>query len=657
MKTLTLTVSYLMIGLSTYAQFPSLQWARNIGGSRGDKVVVDAAGNVYTAGYFSGVADFDPGPATFYMTADGGGADDAYVSKLDANGDFVWALRIGGSSINYSRSVAVDATGNVYVAGYFSGTVDFDPGPATSFEITTNGQYDIFILKVDPNGNFLWAKTIGGSFSDLAYAMTLDLAGNICMTGVFIGDVDFDPGPSAYTLNGGGNNDCFIVRLDANGNFLQAMHVSGNYSEGDDISVDVAGNMYVCGNYNATADLDPGAGSAPVTASSGADAFVIKLNAAGNFVWGKSFGGFGTDNCVSVKADANGNVYLAGDFGFTADFDPGASTFNLTAGGSLDGYILKLDVAGNFVWAETIGGASADAANAVVIDPSGNNVYITGLFQAEVDFDPGAGVYNLTAFSNDVFICKLNAAGNFVWAIKFSGSTLDEGLSLFCNASGNIYATGYFRDVTDFDPGPGTTFLDYSTGQTYIVNLTAGTTLPLTLLGFSGEYSPTGNFLQWTTTREINTSHFDIEWSDDGLKFTKVATQQANGYSTSTSEYNYLHNNQSGNNNFYRLKMVDNDGRYTYSAIIKLSTQLSNRGITIFPNPVINSAQLNIQSSKNELVVFHLYSAAGKWLITKTFKVLKGNNSFVWDMSAIPAGIYFISSSNKDYTAMKILKR
>jgi hypothetical protein len=654
MKALLLSACCFVVCLSTHAQLPALQWAKNIGGSEGEKVVVDAAGNVYTTGHWGGTADFDPGPGTDYRTTNG--AANTYVSKLNANGDFVWAIGIGGNVTNFGRSVAVDATGNVYVAGYFGGEVDFDPGPAI-VNITGNGQYDIFILKLDAGGNFVWAKNIGGASSDLAYAMTLDLAGNICMTGVFIGTVDFDPGPGVYTLNGGGNNDCFIVRLDADGNFIQAMHVSGNYSEGDDISVDVAGNIYVCGNYNATADLDPGAGTSTVTASSGADAFVIKLNAAGSFAWGKSFGGFGTDNCVSVNADANGNVYLVGDFGFTADFDPGASTFNMTAGGSLDGYILKLDVGGNFVWAETIGGAAADAANAVVIDPLGNNVYITGLFQADVDFDPGAGVYTLTAFSNDIFICKLSSEGDFVWALSYEGSTLDEGLSLFCNAAGNVYATGYFKDLIDFDPGPGETLLDYNTGQTFIVNLTAGTTLPLTLLGFSGSISATGNVLQWTTAQEINTSYFDIEWSSDGLHFKKVATQQASGFSTSAVDYNYLHNSAVNNNNYYRLKMVDNDGRYTYSAIIKLSTQLSNAGITVFPNPVTNRLQLNIQASKKEQVVFNLYSAAGKWITSKTCKVLAGNNSVAWDLTTLAAGVYFISSNNKDYQAVKILKR
>ena len=212
MKTLQCITALLLFSASAMSQLPSLNWAKNIGGSRGNHITVDAAGNVYTTGYFSGVADFDPGPGTFYLTADGG---DAYVSKLDADGNFVWALQFGGDQTNYGQAVNVDVSGNVYIAGYFGGTVDFDPGPAV-FNITSNGQDDIFITKLDSNGNLLWAKNIGGTNSDLAYAAVLDVSGNICMTGVFIGDVDFDPGAGMFNMNGGGNNDCFVLKLDAN---------------------------------------------------------------------------------------------------------------------------------------------------------------------------------------------------------------------------------------------------------------------------------------------------------------------------------------------------------------------------------------------------------------------------------------------------------
>lgn len=639
-------------GMYTDAQ-PSLVWAKNIGGSRGLSVKTDAAGNVYTTGYFGGVGDFDPGPGTFFLTADGG---DAYVSKLDANGNFVWALLVGGNSgTNQGVSVLPDASGNIYIAGHFNGTVDFDPGPAT-FNITSNGQSDISVLKLDANGNFIWAKNIGGTSGDLAYAATLDPAGNICVTGVFNGLVDFDPGPGVFNLNGGGNNDCFILKLDANGNFLQALQIANSYSEGDAITIDAAGNLYFCGNYSLTVDLNPGVGVFNVTATSGADAFVVKLDNTGAFVWGKSFGGFGTDNCRSVKVDATGNVYLAGDFPFTVDFDPGPGVFNITVAGSLDGYILKLDAGGNFVWAKNIGGINADAARDIVLDAAAN-VYITGLFQATVDFDPGPGVFNLTAFSNDIFIAKLTTAGDFGWALRYGGATLDEGISLFNSATGNLYGTGYFNDVVDFDPGPGTTSLNSANGATYIVNLGPGGTVPLSLLNFSGNPNPAGNLLQWTTASETNTKHFEVEWSSSEQQYNSVGTVTAAGNSSQTLQYNYLHSQPVSGNNYYRLKMVDIDGRFTYSPVIVISSNASVSSVKVFPNPVTDVLQLYIQSEKRETIIYNLYSADGKIIASKSFELVKGSNLLSWNVQQLASGNYFLSAAGNRGEAIKIIKK
>ncbi len=656
MKTLHCILVFLFFNADAIAQLPSLNWAKNIGGAKGNNITVDAAGNVYTTGEFGGIKDFDPGPGTFYLTADGGGV---YVSKLDANGNFVWALQLSGNQTNYGQAVAVDVSGNVYIAGYFNGTVDFDPGPAT-FNITSNGQNDIFITKVDANGNFLWAKNVGGASSDLAYAAVLDLSGNICITGVFIGAVDFDPGAGSFMMNGGGNNDCFILKLDANGNFLQALQTAGNYSEGDDITVDDAGNLYVCGNYNSTADLDPGAGVFNVTATSGADAFVIKLTSAGNFVWGKSFGGFGTDNCKSVKADASGNVYLAGDFPFTVDFDPGPGTYNITTAGSIDAFVLKLNASGDFAWAKVFAGTNADAAKDIALDASGN-VYTTGIFQGTADFDPGPGVFNLTVVggvNNDIFISKLNTSGDLVWALNYGGFVSDEGLSVFCSAAGNVYATGDFDGgAADFDPGPGITTLFSSTGFTFIVNLNGNVVLPLTLLSFSGETTVRGNALKWATAQETNTKHFDVEWGTDGARFQKISTQNAAGNSSSIREYSYLHTYPTDGNNYYRLKMVDADGRFTYSPVIQLSNMLTSRAVIVFPNPVADMLQLNISALKNETVSFYLYSVQGELMDTRNFNLVKGSNLFTWNLQALAPGRYFISSGNNQFKSVNIIKQ
>ncbi len=646
----------LSVGFSA-AQNPGLQWAKNIGGSRGDDIIVDAAGNVYTTGYFAGVADFDPGPGTFYMTADGAGADDAYVSKLDINGNFLWAIRLGGSSVNHGRALGVDAAGNVYSTGEFSGTVDLDPGPAV-FNLTSNGQYDIYISKVDAAGNFVWAKNIGGATSDIPFSLVMDAAGNIVITGVFIGIVDFDPGPAVFNLNGGGNNDCFIVKIDAGGNFVWAKQVAGNYSQGDAISTDAAGNLYICGNYNFTADLDPGAGVYNVTATSGVDVFIIKLDAAGNFVWGRSVGGLGTDVAESVKADAAGNVYVTGNFPFTVDFDPGPATFNVTVAGVTDVYLLKLDVNGNFAWVKTFAGLDAEAGHDVVIDATGN-IFVTGLFIGTVDFDPGLAVYDLTSFgpSTDIFIVKLDAAGNFVYAVRFGGTTLDGGLALDVDQADVLHATGYFQEVCDFDPGPGTVTLNSADGATFIIKLGAPSVVPITLLNFSGTALPGGILLQWKTAQEINTSSFNIEWSADGSVFQKIGEQPAAGNSSGTIAYSFLHGTPARGDNFYLLKMVDVDGRFTYSPVVKVNMPINRFSINVSPNPVTDILTLQIIAVKDEEIELILHSSEGRKIASKRITVTKGSNRISWDLQTIPLGTYFISNTNGLFKTIRINKQ
>jgi hypothetical protein len=649
-----IAILFFVSGIYANAQ-PALQWAKNIGGGRGDEIKTDAAGNVYTTGYFSSVADFDPGPSTFYLTAASGGASEAYVSKLDANGNFVWAIRLGGGNGNLNFSIEVDAAGNVYTVGYFAGTSDFDPGPAV-FNLTSNGQYDVGISKLDANGNFVWAKNVGGTSSDLVYSVIVNQNGSICVTGNFIGLVDFDPGLSVFNLDGNGVfAECFILCLSAAGDFIWVKEIDGNYSVGSNVTKDAVGNLYVCGVYDLTADLDPGIGVFSVTTSNGTDAFVIKLDAGGNFIWGRSFGGPGSQTCESVKTDAAGNVFLTGYFPLTADFNPGVGVFAMTALGTSDAFVLKLDASGNFVWAKAFSGSGADNANDIAVDAAGNS-YITGLFQNTTDFDPGPGVFNLTAFSNDIYIAKLDAAGNFGWATRFGGATLDAGLSVFAGEMGNIYATGFFAGAVDFDPGAGITTLFSSTGQTFIVNL-GGAVLPLTLLEFSGKETIAGNLLNWKTAQEINTKDFEIEWSEDGLHFTKIGVLNSAGNSTQELGYNYLHKTAADGANYYRLKMQDIDGRLSYSSVIKIHYNTTTFSVTNFPNPVVDYLQINIGSTKNETTVLRLLSTDGKIVATKQFSIIKGSNQFIWQMQSIPAGHYLIASQNKLFETIHFIKQ
>lgn len=172
-----------------------------------------------------------------------------------------------------------------------------------------------------------------------------------------------------------------------------------------------------------------------------------------DLAWVKQVGGAGEELSHSITVDASGNIYTCGLFSGTGDFDPGPLVFNLTSNGEYDIFITKFDPAGNFIWAKSMGGANSDQVQPIAVDATGN-VYTTGFFFVTVDFDPGAGVYNLTSFGQrDIFISKLDPAGNFIWAKQMGGTDYDHSWSLALDAAGNVYTTGEFvSTIADFDP-------------------------------------------------------------------------------------------------------------------------------------------------------------------------------------------------------------
>jgi len=187
-------------------------------------IAVDGSGNVYTTGYFQGTADFDPSAGIFNMTSAGG--TDIVVSKLDLLGNFVWAKQMGGALNDRGYSIAVDGSGNVYTTGYFQDTVDFDPGPGT-FNMTSAGLEDIFVSKLDLLGDFVWTKQMGGTSDDNSNSIAVDGSGNVYTTGRFFGTADFNPGAGIFMLTSAGNWDIFISKLDLLGNFVWAKQMGG----------------------------------------------------------------------------------------------------------------------------------------------------------------------------------------------------------------------------------------------------------------------------------------------------------------------------------------------------------------------------------------------------------------------------------------------
>jgi len=418
-----------------------------------------------------------------------------FLNAQDA--DFVWAKQMGGTDGNQAQSITFDASGNIYTTGAFVGISDFDPS-VEIYNLTSFGSSDIFVSKLDASGNFVWAKQLGGTYENASWDIAVDGSGNVYTIGYFLGTCDFDPGSGTYNLTSYGSSEIFVSKLDASGDFVWAKQMRGSGEDrGISIALDSSGNVYTTGYFRGTCDFDPNSGIFNLISSGGSDIFVSKLDALGDFVWAKKMGGTIDNDGWSIAVDASGNVYTTGFFLGTCDFDPSSGTYNLTSFGDRDIFISKLDALGDFVWAKQMGGTSEDFVWSIAVNGNGN-VYTTGRFSGTCDFDPNSELYNLTSSGvSDIFVSKLDASGDFVWAKQMGGANSvgsDDGLSIAVDSNGDVYTTGLFKGISDFDPSSGT------------YNLTSFGFIDI----FVSKLNSSGNFV-WA--KQMGGTMEDVGWS------------------------------------------------------------------------------------------------------------------------------------------------
>ncbi|MDH4474514.1 MAG: T9SS type A sorting domain-containing protein [Fluviicola sp.] len=439
----------------------SFLWAKGIGTTgvdQGTKVKVDAAGNVYTTGFYIGTADFNPGAGVFNMTSNTTTWYDVFITKFDASGNFIWAKSIGGSLNDVPLSLELDNSNNLLISGYFYGTVDFDPNAGVT-NLVSAGNEEPFVLKLTDQGNFVWARRLGGAQNERANGVAIDANDNVYVTGVFSVAGDFDPGAATVTLTPVGGQDCFIVKLDAAGVFVWAKQLGGTGNEiGASIDIDAANNVITTGYFTLTADFDPGAGVANSTSLGLNDMFINKLDQNGAFIFNKTIEGASEGYFNTVKTDANNNIVAVGYFTGAIDSDPGAGVATMTSLGGNDGFLIQLNSAGNFVWAYQLASASGENYNDLAFD-SNNNIYAVGTFSGTIDFDPGAGVFNVGSNGfEDGFIQKLNSSGGFISAWKIGGPLNYDriyGVDVSLDGLAEIHTTGYYNATVDMDPSAG----------------------------------------------------------------------------------------------------------------------------------------------------------------------------------------------------------
>lgn len=315
----------------------------------------------------------------------------------------------------------------------------------------------VFIANVATGQEFDWVKGAHGEmFSDLGFALATDAEGNVYTTGSFDGLVDFDPGVGVFNLDAGVNWNTFILKHNANGDFLWAKQLFGGQNEGTGIAIDEEGDLYICGDFNETVDFDPSIANYNLTSNGGNDMYILKLNSDGEFIWAKHAGGDEYDWGTYVDVDNLGNVVVTGRFRLTVDFNPDeADEFFISSNGDLDIFILKLNSEGDFIWVKNIGAEERDLSGSVLVTED-RSIISTGQFSGTVDFDPNAGVFNLTSTGTyNCFVSKLDENGDFVWAKVIEATGHSTGVEIQNDPAGNLYLTGTYQGIADFDPGVG----------------------------------------------------------------------------------------------------------------------------------------------------------------------------------------------------------
>lgn len=377
--------------------------------SIGLSIIVDDLGNVYSTGQFEGTVDFDPGPSIFNMTAT---SSDIYVSKLDASGNFIWAKKMVGDSYGQSSSIDMDDMGNIYVSGTFEGTIDFDPGVsvtslsaqgsdificklnesgslhwakkiggngydyglamavnAPTGDVYTTGSFwstadfdpgpllfeqvaadsnDAFFCKINTNGDFEWANSLGGIGNDEGTCITVTNEGKVYASGTFENVATTFMIVNLYSAGG---KDIFVFAMDSAGYYSSTMRIgnsTNDYAKG--ISLDGQNHLYLTGLFSGTLDFDETSSMGEITAEGPQDIFIHKMDLSvpyliDSYLWSGRIGSTGSGEIAQcIATDTSGNVYVSGDFVNITDFDPGSELLTLNSYGGLDGFVAKLSL-------------------------------------------------------------------------------------------------------------------------------------------------------------------------------------------------------------------------------------------------------------------------------------------------------------------------
>jgi hypothetical protein len=681
-----------LVTATTNAQ--GYQWAKRAGGANDDKAnctTTDPSGNVIVVGSF--VSPTITFGASNTLTNAGGGYSDVFITKYDSAGNVLWARSAGGTSIDYANSVTTDAAGNIYVTGAFgSSSITF--GTHTLPSLSSN--YDIFLVKYDPNGNALWAQGASAPFTsydnNYGESVVVDAAGNAYMSGYFT-----SPSLTFGTtrLINSGSSDIFFVKFDTNGNLKWAKKAGGSKDDfPTSLTIDPLANVYLVGTFESptiTFGTTPALTNA--TSLGYATVFVVKFDSSGTPKWADQAGGLDYyDTPYSVTMDVSGNVIVAGGFESShIVFGVTTLTNQSTTTGADDLFVVKYSNTGSVIWAKSAGGTFIDIASSVASDKSGN-IFLAGYYGSPTLTLGTTVLHNNGGVYNDVFITKYNSAGTVIWANTAGGTSADVAASIAADASDNIIVAGSFMSSSIIFGG--STLNNASTG-TYDMFVTKLCNLALPVITTAGSTA----ICQGDSVKLTSSTAYSYSWST-GATTQSIFVNAAGNYSvtitnsggcqessappvavtmlqsppvpTITPVSNTLFSSAAYHNQWYlngtimsgdtstgitvtlgglyTVVVTDPDGcKSTSQAYNYLNTGIPENtrvnSISVFPNPTSGNFILYSLLSKG---VLEIYNTIGETVYSSTIT----NQSSTINLN-VPDGVYFLRLKTEQGVATK----
>ncbi len=448
------------------AQIPNFDWVRNYSGYSSSSdfahiscATTDGSGNIYSGGFFIGTIDFDPGPGISILTATS--SLEGFVTKTSPTGNLIWVKHFVSDNEAIIHSIVADSSDGIFLCGAFQGKLDCNPGPG-SFPLNSLS-LNSFIIKLDTLGDFYWAKSINNTGGDVILnASLIDHSQNLLFTGSYSGGTpDMNPGLPVYTLGSScSGTESFTLKLDHDGNFIWAKSAGQLCSNIVilDLATDSKSNVYLSGAYFGSKDFDPGIAVYSLPSGGSYDLFVSKLDSNGNFIQAIGLGSTRTEEAKGISIDKADNIYITGLFTDKTDFDPSLDTLFLSPTGfsSNNIFVAKYNSSLSLKWAKSFSNPPTSGSGygygfKLACD-NDCHVNTMGLFNGNLDFNPGVDTAILRTKVESIFISRLDSSGKFIWAGQLNGTSNFLSGGILSDDDNNVYTFGGFSGRTDFNP-------------------------------------------------------------------------------------------------------------------------------------------------------------------------------------------------------------